>query len=370
MVTHKYLLTLLVCSVGVFASAHFFPLSAAVCNNKDDCQNKIKEYEEKLNAAREQKDSLSSQINLINTKVELARVRIENTQVDISETEAEIEDLGSKISRLNTSLDHLSTILLQKIVEGYKRRHVNAFEIFFSSRATTLENQLKYIRVAQENDRVLALRTQQVKVNFSEQKNLRETKKAQLEELERQLEVQKAELNSQINQKEALLTQTKEDEKTYQNLLSQALAEFEAINQAISSGTKIGEVKKGEAIALVGNTGFPYCSTGKHLHYEVRKGGSWVNPGEFTGDGKQWQMPLSEPITFTQQYGQTPYSWRYTYSGGIHTGWDMISGSSDVIRAVGDGTLYSSTQNCSGAIIKIRYIDHGDDLVTYYLHVQ
>jgi murein DD-endopeptidase MepM/ murein hydrolase activator NlpD len=346
------------------------PAQAAVCDGKDDCQDKIKEYEEKLNSARVQKSSLASQISIISTKVELARVRLAKTHADIEETQAEIEELGTKIERLNAALDRLSSVLLEKIVEGYKNREVSFLDMFFSPKATTLENQLKYIRVAQENDRLLALKTQQVKVNFSEQKDLREVKKLELEELEKQLEVQKVELNTQITQKEALLQQTRSDETKYQQLLSQALAEFQAINQAIESGKKIGPVKKGDAIALIGNTGFPYCSTGKHLHFEVRKGGTWVDPGGYVGDGKDWKMPISEPITLTQGFGVTPYSWKYAYSGGIHTGWDMISGGSDVIRAVADGDLYSSTQNCSGAIIKIRYIDHGDDLMTFYLHVQ
>ena len=154
----------------------------------------------------------------------------------------------------------------------------------------------------------------------------------------------------------------------YQQLLSQAMSEFQAINQAIQSGQKVGPVKKGDAIALVGNSGFPKCSTGKHLHFEVRRDGKWVDPGEFLG--KEWQWPLSEPITLTQSFGVTPYSAIYAYSGGIHTGYDMVSNGSDVIRAVADGTLYSSNQSCSGSIINIRYIEHGNGLMSFYLHVQ
>ncbi len=226
------------------------------------------------------------------------------------------------------------------------------------------------MQLAQDNDRRIALRTQQIKINFSEQKNLREDKKVKLEELEKQLQAQKTELNSQISQKGSILEQTKNDEKKYQQLLSQAMSEYEAINRAMETGQRVGEVKRDDPIGLFGNTGYPYCSTGPHLHFEVRENGQWVDPGKYIGSGGPWSHPLSEPVRMTQGYGITPYSWIYTYSGGVHTGYDMVSDSSEVIRAPADGTLYASSQGCGGATIKIKYIDHGGGIVSFYLHVQ
>lgn len=369
--TRNFPIKLAVISIFFFEIFLLFgnPVKAqVVCSNREDCQNKIKEYESKLSATREAKGNLTSQIQLTNTKVELAQVRIQKTQHDIEATQNEISQLTGKIEQLNTTLDHLSEILLQKIVEGYKNKEASILDILLSPEASTLTNQLKYIQIAQENDRLLALRTQQVKVNFSEQKTLREDKKVELEKLEKDLEAQRIDLKNQVSQKNALLEQTKSDEKKYQQLLSQALAEFQAVNKAIETGQKVGEVKKSDPIALIGNTGYPHCSTGAHLHFEVRKGGTWTDPGAYLGSS--WDWPISQPIEITQGYGVTPWSWRYSYSGGIHTGYDMVSRSSEVIRAVADGTLYSSSQNCSGSIIKIKYIDHGSDLMSFYLHVQ
>lgn len=179
--------------------------------------------------------------------------------------------------------------------------------------------------------------------------------------------------------KDNLLKQTKNSESIYQQQLAQAQLELAAIQNAIATAVREGPVKKGDPIALVGNTGYPHCSTGKHLHFEVRVNDAWVNAESYLknitdkwglkiGSGS-WDWPISGDIQITQRYGKTPYSYRYVYSGGIHTGIDMIS-DGDVIRAVGDGTLYSSIQSCGDSPLKIKYIDHGNGLVTFYLHIQ
>ena len=147
-------------------------------------------------------------------------------------------------------------------------------------------------------------------------------------------------------------------------------------------------MKKGDVIAIVGNTGYPDCSTGKHLHFEIQKNGMWVNTEEYLsnktmevwlsdddhrnmsiGSGS-WDWPLEGDIFMSQRYGKTPWSYRYVYSNGIHTGVDINSRSSDIIRAPKDGLLYSSRDVCGNSVINIKYIEHSDGLVSFYLHVK
>lgn len=348
-------------------------------------QDKIKEYEEKLSQLRTQKTSLSSQIELMNTQINLATLKIQETEKKVVDTQKEIELLTKKIEGLDASLDYLSKTLLQRVVTNYKKRSGSLLTMIFNAaHAEEAINDIKYAKSSQENNQRLLLQVQTTKSNFEEQKKLREEKKIELDQLEKQLIAQKSELDSQIKQKQLLLADTQNDEKRYQQLLQQALSEFNAIQSAIVTGSKVGPVKKGDPIALVGNSGAPYCSTGAHLHFEVRVNNSWVDPAGYlapksltdhqTGEGSlgsgSWDWPLSDPVIIEQHFGHTPWSWRYAYSGGIHTGIDMWSQGSEVIRAPADGTLYSSSEACSGATINIKYIDHGNGVVSFYLHVQ
>lgn len=343
-------------------------LTYASCGSREQCQAQIQEYESKLKEIKQEKTGLSSQIKLMNTQLSLTATKIDNTESLIDTTKNEIEALGGKIEDLNSSLDTLSAILLHKIVEGYKDRNVSLFSFLLNPVSASADIQKShYVDAARKSDQLLALKLQQSKYSYEEQKTKRESKILELQDLERELVQQKAALDNQKIQKQALLTQTNNEESKYQQLLDQALAEFQAVERATATGQKVGPVKKGDPIAIMGNTGYPYCSTGKHLHFEVRRGGTWVDPNSYLSSG--WSHPLSDPVNVTQGFGTTPWSWRYTYSGGIHTGLDMTSGSSDVIRAPADGILYSSSQACRSAVIKIKYIDHGDGLISYYLHV-
>jgi len=356
--------------------AFFLPFSAKA---QDECASKevserIKCYESKITDLSSQGKTLSSQISAFDAQINL-------TSLKISQTEEKISLLSGRIDQLEGSLLSLTEAFSQRAVETYKMaRTGNSFLNFFtSSDLSSALSRFHYLKKIQEYDTSLLERLQGAQ-------NTYKGEKLDQEELQKELEEQKKELAKQKSAKKALLDQTKNDEKKYQSLLAQALAEKAAIEKALVSGVKVGPVKAGDPIALVGNSGYPGCSTGKHLHFEVRKGGVWVDPAPYLqsktvndeqnggttnlGSGS-WPWPIADTVRLTQHYGVTPYSWRYSYSGGVHTGLDMVSTSSDVIKAPSDGNLYKSSQTCgTSSIINIVYIDHGNDLITFYLHVQ
>lgn len=349
---------------------------------------RIKELQDKIAELQGQENTLSKQITLLNSQISITTIRIENTKAAITKLITEIDELANEIERLEVLLTKRSILVLRRIPESYKRQVTPQFGvIFLSQNVSDFLLRVKYLTSVQQEDASLLFQLKATQSNFSERKDLREKKKLQQEVLKKQLEQQTAQLEQQKHDKQALLVQTKNSEAVYQQLLAQALAEKLALERALVDAVQVGPIKKGDPIGLVGNSGYPACSSGPHLHFEIRKGGTWVNAEEYlsprevtdeqnggarvrVGSGN-WDWPLEGDIIVSQHYGKTPYSWQYAYSGGIHTGVDMYNKTSSFIRAPRDGILYSSSQTCgASSIIKIKYIDHGDGTISFYLHVQ
>lgn len=347
----------------------------------NNCKTKITE-------SQAQQETLSATISYLNDQINLTFAEIAKTEKELEILGIEIDDLTGKIASIDFSLEDLTKLFISRVQESYKQSKNNlALQTMVQAdNFPGFIRGLEYIKRVRDHDRQVMIALEKSRLDYDNQRTAKEEKQAEVEVLQEKLEGQRYSLAQQKTSKNQLLQQTKNDEAKYQQLLSQALAEKSAIERALVSGVEVGPVKQGDPIALVGNSGSPGCSTGKHLHFEIRKGESWTDPGQYlqgksvydedagsdvsVGSGS-WPWPVSDPIRLTQHYGQTPYSWRYKYSGGIHTGYDMVPKSTDVIRAPADGTLYESSQSCGdSSIINIVYIDHGDDVISLYLHVQ
>lgn len=353
----------------------------------------IELFQEKVSELNKQGKTLASQIAVMSNQIQLTEVRIKATKQEIADLVLDIDTTTKKISRLQGSLNSLTEVLLNRIVATYETSRVQPFEILLSSNNfSNFFSRLNYLKIAQAHDKKLVYETQQAKNDYANQKEIFENKKKKVEALKNQLEAYNLQLDQEKKTKQSLLDVTKNDEKRYQELLAKAKAEQEAIKGVLASiQLKDGSpIKEGEAIAVVGNTGYPACSTGPHLHFEVRKNGNSENPSNYLKSGisfkysygqdqydyygtinsqGNWNWPIYETIQINQGYGSHGYA-RSFYPDGIHHGIDIDSDSSSIIKAPKDGTLYKGTTSCGGSPMNYVAIDHGDGIISWYWHVR
>lgn len=338
-------------------------------------KNEIQGYEQELVRLSSQANTLSNQIAQFDAQINLAQLKIDQTQ-------EKIQLLGGRIDQLEVSLDSLGDAFSERARETYKLSRLDQPVFMLLSAKSINEAVLRfnYLKKVQQADRDLLIRLQKAQ-------NVYQTEKTDQEDLEGQLKIQLADLDTQKAAKASLLQITHNDEKKYQQLLAAARAEIDAIQNIIAgkgSESEVGSVSTGEKIASV-IPGSSACSSGGHLHFEVAKDNIHQNPANFLsnheinwnnqpdspfGFGGSWPWPLNDPIRITQGYGYTYYAATLNYYGGApHTGIDMVNNGDYTVKAVQPGTLYRGSIACGGGTLRYVRVAQSDGYDTYYLHV-
>jgi len=195
-----------------------------------DLSQKIAEYTEKLNQLGTAKNTLANQIKILDSQIELTLLKITQTENSIKTLEKEIGGLTVEIDKLDGQLDSLSVIFINQIVQNYKlQKRVPAFAYIFGSNLNDFLERHKYITTLQKESQNNLIDMETIRTNYDLQKTEKEKKQTELEELQKTLATQKTSLNSQKASKNKLLNDTKNDEKKYQQLLTQAQSQLAAL---------------------------------------------------------------------------------------------------------------------------------------------
>ena len=359
--------------------------------SEDDLAKKkeeIEKIEAELERVKGEKQTLSSTVAYLDGKITLTETKISQTESQLTKIKAEIIDLTQKIDSLDKSLAEITDLLVNRINHAYKASRVNPlFTVISGQKLNEIFGTYKYLQTVQRNDRQIMYQMESTRLDYNNQKQLKEQKQIELDKLNQQLAAQKLDLDQQHLEKQRLLEVTKNDEKRFQSELAQKRAELEAIQSIIAGKgdeTEVGDVDQGASIAKV-IPGPSTCSSGAHLHFEVAQNKAHKNPadylssksviwdnapdGEFSFNGS-WSWPLNDSIRITQGYGMTFYASTMRYYGGApHTGIDMVNNSDYTVKAAKAGKLFRGAIACRGGTLRYVRVEHEDNISTYYLHV-
>lgn len=190
----------------------------------------IQKCNDKIAGLQQEQGTLNAAISTLNSKISLARGQIAQTEAQINALEEEIGILSTLVTDLNFSLDDLAFTYVARVRESYKQRSLSPIHLLFSSQSVSdFLEKARYLSVVKARDHLILVELEKARADYDNQKQLKEEKQAEVENLMTELERQRYILDTQKVQKQDLLVMTKNSEKEYQSILAEAQLELSAL---------------------------------------------------------------------------------------------------------------------------------------------
>lgn len=301
-------------------------------------EKKIAAYQSEIKQAQGQANTLKNQINILNLQIAETQAQIEATSQKIDAANLEIAEVSGKIVKNEKDIATQKIILKGLLAEINDLDQRTPLEIALeNSNFQDFLDQVQYATSIQEKSQETLSIIKQLKIDLEIREADLKKEKANLDDLLDQLDQTKVGLAQQQKSKQALLDQTRGQERAYQRLLAQsedAEAQLEK---------EINDLDNAIA-AKLGNTRL------KAIHGLL----AWPMKG-----------------TLTQGYGNTGFrSLGYSFHNGI----DIAAPAGTPIYAAGDGAVVA-TGSGSGAYGNWVAIKHDSGIfahtaiVTLYAHM-
>ncbi len=310
-------------------------------------EKEIQELEKQAEAYRDEIDknnskakTLNTEISKINAQISQIRNNIAITEKKIETTTLEIQELSLDITGAENSIQTNKEVLTGLLRQLYEMDSKDPLTLILEQNGVSdIVQQFAYLDSLQSNliEKTNFLRD--LRENLEISLGTTEKKKRQYDTLSKTLSVQKTAADGQKSEKLTVLTQTKNQEATYQKLLTETEKKQKQVEEEI-----------------------------RQLEQELKK---QLNIDTLPGRTKGL---LSMPLTngyLTQGFGDVPIGSitrkYYSYHNGLDFG--AKTGAGTPVLAAADGKVRAIGNDGKYAYGVWIAIDHGNNLITLYAHL-
>lgn len=202
----------------------------------DELKDKISAYEANLETERSKSRSLQSQIYILEQQIQKKQAEIDLKEQEIEETNLQIQKTEEEITMTLNEVEDKKIKLASFLREIYRQDQKDDLEIVIMNESISdffHQIQMTEQFQAKLNDNLVDLKD--LKISLEEKQTELGTRKESLEELRDDFESKQGALEDQQSTKEFYLTQAKNSENKYQQLVEKLKAEQAQINAEIVS---------------------------------------------------------------------------------------------------------------------------------------
>ncbi len=335
----------------LFGILLIIPIAFSFAQTAQDIQNKINQkdidiaqlqkeiatYQAQLDDLGQQKSSLSSSIKQLDLTKKKLNADIAVTQNKIDKTNLTIQNLSSDINSKESIIENNINSIKLEIKNTNELEQASLVENILSNKDfTAVWNDIDNMVTVRESIRADVIKLQQIKGALEDTRQSTINAKNELTKLKSQLGDQQKIVIQNTNEKNKLLTQTKNSEANYQKLLKDRIAQRDAFEK---------ELRDYEA----------------QLQFIL-------DPSKLPA-GRVLSWPL-ENIVVTNPFGKNTSG---LYASGLHNGVDFRASVGTPVFSMADGMVLGvgdTDLTCYGASYgKFVFIQYGNGLSSTFGHL-
>lgn len=299
---------------------------------------KAQEINQSIEETQQQKDSLNKEITLLNSRINKLALDIKKTQNNIATANLSINTLAIQIEEKTYEIEHKLKGIKLTMQEIYETEQDSPIILLLRNESiTSMISHIQYLNNLESGLIKSLQELKNLKEILLQEKTKQEQHKISLTKLKNQLTDQQQIEAWQRNQKNKLLTDTKNQESEYRKILININEEKEAIAREIFE-----------------------------LEQKIRL---TIDPSALP---QKQKGILSSPVaqtTITQNYGPTSKTGFVNDSYNFHNGIDFRAPIGTAILAADDGEVIATGNVSPYAYGQWIAIQHNNNLTTLYAHL-